>query len=103
MLELLDDIRDRAESAPHLVAVRLGEESVTYGALHDGITSYAAVMDRHGMSAHAALYATLLNCMPSIARIGAAAEQNRVVGEVVAWLARHLPGDQGRGHLRAVS
>ncbi len=102
MAELLEDIRRRAEATPRLVAVRLGEDVVSYGALHESIASYETVMDRHGMSQEAAFHAGLMHCVPALTQIEGVAERNRVTSEIVAWLGRGIDGGEGR-HLRAVS
>ena len=102
MVELIDDIRRRAEITPRLTAVRLGDDVVTYRDLDEAIASYSTVMDRHGMSQDAAFHAGLIHCMPGLARIDGAAERNQVTSEIVTWLGRELGGGEGR-HLRAVS
>ncbi|MCF3940807.1 hypothetical protein VX037_00450 [Gordonia sp. Z-3] len=102
MLDLIEDIRRRAEITPRLTAVRFGDDVVTYGALDEAIDSYRSVMDRHGMSHDAAFHAGLIHCMPGLTRIDGAAERNRVMSDIVAWLGRELGGGEGR-RLRAVS
>lgn len=102
MLELIEDIRRRAEITPRLTAVRFGDDVVTYRDLDQAIASYGTVTDRHGMSQDAAFHAGLIHCVPSLTRIDGAAERNQVMSEIVAWLGRDLGGGEGR-HLRAVS
>ncbi|MYR08767.1 hypothetical protein GTV32_21720 [Gordonia sp. SID5947] len=101
MNDVLEDIQRRAQVTPRLAAVRFGDDVVTYGALDESISSYETVMDRHGLSRDAAFHAGLLHCMPSLTRIDGTTERNRVVGEVVAWLARDIEGG-AEGGLRAV-
>ncbi|MCH5644316.1 MULTISPECIES: hypothetical protein [unclassified Gordonia (in: high G+C Gram-positive bacteria)] len=103
MERLLDDIENRGAITPHLTAVRLGEEALTYGVLADRVGDYETVLADYGMSHASAFYAALMHCIPSLADIEPIDVRMQVIGEIHAWLDRHRDEAAPARRLRAVS
>ncbi|MDF6101193.1 hypothetical protein [Gordonia hongkongensis] len=101
---LLDDIQTRGAITPHLTAVRLGDDALTYGELADRVEDYGSVLAEYGMSPTSAFYAALMHCMPSLVDIVPVDSRLQVIGEIQAWLGRER-GEVAsvRPRLRAVS
>lgn len=92
-------LADRAEATPWLTAVRIGEESVTYGDLVESLHGYRRVVDAEYMSVESALTAAVMHNMPGLSDL-APHELARAMQEIVQWLGRDLPS--ARPSLRSV-
>lgn len=82
-------LADRADDAPWMTAVRIGDESVTYGDLVDSLHGYRRVVDSHYMSVESAITAAVLHNLPSLAEMSPR-DLARSMREIVQWLGRDL-------------
>ncbi|MGB6038369.1 MAG: hypothetical protein WBG39_00795 [Gordonia sp. (in: high G+C Gram-positive bacteria)] len=83
-------LADRAEAAPWMTAVRLGDESVTFGDLVDSLNGYRRVVDPQYMSVESALTAAVMHNLPSLSKLPPV-ELARSMQQIVDWLGRDLP------------
>ncbi|WP_139025925.1 hypothetical protein [Gordonia neofelifaecis] len=83
-------LADRADAAPWMTAVRIGDQSVTYGDLVDSLHGYRRVIDAEYMSVESALTASVMHNMPGLGSL-APRDLARAMQEIVQWLGRDLP------------
>ncbi|MGW0037987.1 hypothetical protein [Gordonia sp. NPDC003376] len=98
---VVSEVGRRALITPSLVAVRVFGEAITFGDLDRSIREYTIVMDARGLSPHAAFFAALLHCAPSLASVIDGKSCERVLDDVVTWLGRGIDTGGADG-LRAV-
>lgn len=87
IVALCDGIHERAEYLGSMVAVRFGDDAVTYRRLSEVIVAYRRVADRFSMSLESALTAAVLSALPGMARLSPR-RLPVALAEVESWLAR---------------
>lgn len=92
-------LADRADETPWLTAVRVGDDSVTYGDLVESLHNYRRVVDAQLMSVESAVSAAVMHTMPGLTAL-TPRDMARAMEQVVQWLGRDLPA--ARSQLRSV-
>ncbi|GAB05156.1 hypothetical protein GII30_18000 [Gordonia amarae] len=101
IVDVITDIRRRAQSTPNLVAVRMAGRAITYRQLDEGLAGYGEVLERYGMSDGSSFAAALMHCAPGLGQDAGEACARRI-NDAALWLGRGLEPPAQRG-LRIVS
>lgn len=89
IVDVITDIRRRAQSTPNLVAVRMAGRAITYRQLDEGLAGYGEVLERYGMSDGSSFAAALMHCAPGLGQDAGEACARRI-NDAALWLGRGL-------------